>query len=261
MAENPQPLTATTINAIQTNAALIANIAATITSATGVAVTAPDIAAPVAREMNKTQIDYPAALGLVREGVVSSQWQVDPATGVLEYAGPATNDSLMQNYAEVQSQNLTNKAVRRMSLRRADWSRRRNPPSQPTQSVEQMCYSAPHAELSSRDCTRWMLLLHGEPVGAAGNPARRPHRHIARGGRHDAAEKSFYDRRFRRPARSRACDLDSASGRPRSLNEVAADQEPICKGASEAGAAEQGSHRTRRTRHLATALLGAHDPR
>jgi hypothetical protein len=38
MAGNPHPLTVTTISAIQTNAALIAIIASTITNATGVSV-------------------------------------------------------------------------------------------------------------------------------------------------------------------------------------------------------------------------------
>jgi REP-associated tyrosine transposase len=53
--------------------------------------------------------------------------------------------------------------VTRIELRRADWSRRRNPPSQPKQSVQRMCYSVSHAELSS--CVRiGRVLLHGEPA-------------------------------------------------------------------------------------------------
>jgi HlyD family secretion protein len=34
--------------------------------------------------------------------------------------------------------------------RRADWSRRRNPPSQPPRPVRRMCYPIPHAQLTSR---------------------------------------------------------------------------------------------------------------
>jgi hypothetical protein len=49
-----------------------------------------------------------------------------------------------------------------------------------------MCRSLPHAELSSRLRSGRALLLHGQSAGAEANPARRPYRVLARGGRDDA---------------------------------------------------------------------------
>jgi hypothetical protein len=57
MPENPQPLTKDPIAAIQNNAKRIGNIAAEINKATHIPVTPLGIASPVAREMNKDEID------------------------------------------------------------------------------------------------------------------------------------------------------------------------------------------------------------
>jgi len=51
MAENPQPLTGTTITAIQKNAATINSVANAISKATGISITPLGIASPIAREM------------------------------------------------------------------------------------------------------------------------------------------------------------------------------------------------------------------
>jgi hypothetical protein len=108
MAENAQPLTDTTINAIRINAATINDVANAITNATGVSVTSVGIASPIAREMNKDQIDYPQIFVPFRDAIVANQYQYSPETGGAVYEGPATNDSLMQNYAYVTANNVSN---------------------------------------------------------------------------------------------------------------------------------------------------------
>lgn len=106
MAENPQPLTKKTITAIQNNAKTIDNIATEISRATGVSITPLGIASPVAREMNKNEIDYPRIFVPLRNAIVSG-----------------TNDSLMQNYYDV----LKNDPTNRTSTIRGIYNRLTNP--------------------------------------------------------------------------------------------------------------------------------------
>jgi len=61
--ENPQPWTPNTLANIQNYAATIKYVSAAITNATGINVTPLQIAAPVAREMNKAELDYPEIIG------------------------------------------------------------------------------------------------------------------------------------------------------------------------------------------------------
>ena len=67
-------------------------------------------------------------------------------------------------------------------IRRYAWhdDRLRFAPIHPTKLYEvrsgytfnnRMCYSVPHAELSSCKCIGWVLLLHGEPAGTAADPS------------------------------------------------------------------------------------------
>jgi hypothetical protein len=109
VAENPQPWTASTIASTRNNVATISNVAAAISSATGVSITSLGIATPVAREMNKQEIDYPAIFNPFRDAIVSTQWIMPFGSSVPIPAGPATNSSLMQNYAYVRANNLTNR--------------------------------------------------------------------------------------------------------------------------------------------------------
>jgi hypothetical protein len=62
MSANPQPFTSDTLNKIQSGSADINQIANIISSVSGVQISGAEIAAPIAREMNKTQIDYPPAI-------------------------------------------------------------------------------------------------------------------------------------------------------------------------------------------------------
>src|SRR6266700_2197550 len=108
MAENPQPLTGTTITAIQKNAATINSVANAISKATGISITPLGIASPIAREMNKDQIDYPQIFVPFRDAIVSNQWEMSPDPQVPFVAVPATHDSLMQNYRYVQNHKVPN---------------------------------------------------------------------------------------------------------------------------------------------------------
>lgn len=95
MAENPQPLLPGTIAAIVRDAARINDIAAIISNATGVPITALDIASPVVREMNKEAIDYNPIFGPIRTTIISTEWTFSPISGDLAPV-PATDESSHQ---------------------------------------------------------------------------------------------------------------------------------------------------------------------
>jgi putative transposase len=67
--------------------------------------------------------------------------------------------------------------------------------------------------------------------------------------------QDLHHRRICGLARSSACGLDAAPRRPRLLDPLAADQEPLCESVAETGTAQRGSQGARRTRHLAAAVL------
>ena len=104
--ENPQPLTAKTVRAIQAYTDTISDTAAAITSATGVSVTSLGIATPIAREMNKDQLDYNQLFVPFRDKAVSTYWEMQPDGTSIRV--PLTNDNLMQNYAD--TRDMTNSA-------------------------------------------------------------------------------------------------------------------------------------------------------
>src|ERR1700674_1435572 len=108
MSENPRPFSAETLNTIQLDTSNIKRIATEISSATGVGMSALEIASPVARELNKNQFDYLQWYNPIRNSVVNLQWEMSQETGVPVQVGPSTNESLTQNYDYLQGHPLSN---------------------------------------------------------------------------------------------------------------------------------------------------------
>ena len=118
-----------------------------------------------------------------------------------------------------------------------------------------------HASIYPRPHSWWYVLLHRRHIGKKTSVAGRTHRCFARGIRIRTGTTPLHDRRSGDPSRSFALHLDIAGWRCGFLGPLARHQIEIFPFLAKSGAAFNTPRCKRRTRHLATALLGTRHPR
>jgi len=130
---------------------------------------------------------------------------------------------------------ITKRTVNVIKARRADWSRRRNPPLQFPEPVRGKCYSLPFRIIvapsfrAGASSSRSICWSGSKPCSSTMSRA------CARRSRRRGPISSLHNRRIRRVIRSSACGLDPATGGLRFSDALAADQEPLCRSAAKTG--------------------------